>query len=157
MLFYYTILLVELEDNNLKNSLKQLHIHGWNFDKLSQSKNRSLCEEDLKPLLNHKSQPSDTPFFKLMNEYLLRLINTAPILELVEIDVTSDEGQATASIDTDDESVAAKLIKQCDKDSSAQVILDFFNLQLMYLQHLLIDDWFFKLIYRLLQKCFALC
>jgi len=116
------ILILELEDNNLKNSLKQIHTHGWNFDKQSQSQNRNLCERDLIPLLDHKSQQSEVPYFKFVNDYLLRLINNAPILDLVTIDTaTSDESQQTISVDSGDNSVVAKLIKQSDRESSAQV------------------------------------
>jgi len=114
-----TILLLELEDNNLKNSLKQIHTHGWNFDKQSQSQNRNLCERDLIPLLDHKSQQSEIPYFKFVNDYLLQLINTAPILDLVATDTASDENHPT--VDAENDSVVAKLIKQSDRESSAQV------------------------------------
>ena len=50
-----------------------------------------------------------------MNEYLLQLINTVPILELVEIEATSGESQPKG------DSAVVKLIKQSDRDSSAQV------------------------------------
>jgi len=56
-----------------------------------------------------------------MNDYLLRLINTAPILDLVIIDTTSDESRSAIGVDTEDDFVVANLIKQCNRESSAQV------------------------------------
>ena len=108
---------LELEDRDLENSLKQIHTHGWHFDKQSQSQNRNLSKEDLIPLLDEQN---DTPYFKFINKKLLELIDTAPILELIEIDVET-ESQLTSNVNTEDSSIISKLIKQTDTDSSALV------------------------------------
>lgn len=102
---------------------------GWNFDKYSQSQNRCLSAEDLIPLLNLKCQPSDLPYFTIINNYLLRLVKTEPILELIEIDVKSstDEIRPTSFTGSDGKNlVVVELIKQTVVTNSPQVSCVFF-------------------------------
>ena len=123
LVLYICILLLELEDPDLKNSLEELNSHGWHSDKQSHHHHRCLKEDDLIPLLEYTSQDGGLPYFKFVNKYLLQLINTAPILELIEVNVEAPLSQIqNASVVGDgNDSLAAKLIKQADKDSSPQV------------------------------------
>ena len=113
---------LEFEDNTLKSSLEKLNTHGWNFDKQSLSHNNSLTEEQLVPLLEHTPQDSDTQNFKCVNKDLLKLISTAPILELIEIDVetVASEGQPII-INAEDGSVVANLLNKLIKESTPKV------------------------------------
>jgi len=113
------MLLPELENPVLRNSLEYLNIHGWHFDKQSQSHDGYLNEDDLIPLLTYASQDS-LPYFNSINEYLLRLVETAPILELIEVAPLSEMHQRRSIVDGED-SFLAKLIKQTEFESSPQV------------------------------------
>ena len=96
---------------------------GWNFDKQSQSQNRCLNADDLVPLLNLKSQPSDK-YFTCINNFLLQLIKTEPILDLVEVDVTTSAGKIrplTIPGRGDNGLIIVELINQAVANNSPQV------------------------------------
>jgi len=119
---YYGIVFLELEGSDLRNSLKQLNDEGWNFDKQSLNQNRCLSPEDLVPLLNLKSQQS-VPYFKVLNNYLKRIIKPEPILELVEVVVKSPTGetQLMSSTSSDNNLIVIELIDQAIASNLPQV------------------------------------
>ena len=113
----------ELEGSDLKKSLEILDDQGWNFDKQSQSQNRCLNADDLVPLLNLKSQQSDM-YFTFINNFLLQLIKTEPILDLVEVDVTTSAGEVrplTVPGSGDNSLIMVELINQAIANNSPQV------------------------------------
>jgi len=120
---FFCVIFLELEDSDLKKTLEQLDNQGWNFDKQSLSQNRCLSPKDLIPLLNLKSQQSDTSYFKFLNDYIVRLIKTEPILKLVEVDVKTPTGeiQMIPVTGSDNELIVVELINQAIISNSAQV------------------------------------
>ena len=118
---YDCVSYLEFEDNNLKSSLEKINTHGWHSDKQSLSHNSSLTEEQLVPLLEHTPQDSDTHNFEYINKELLKLINTTPILELIEIDVEAVAIDSQPIISIDDDSVVVKLVDKKIKECSSQV------------------------------------
>ena len=117
----FICIVTELEGNDLKKSLEELGNHGWHFDKQSQSQNRCLSPEDLVPLLKLKSKQSDKLYFMFINDYLLRLIDTEPILELIQLDVKSPSGENQSIINCESSLIIAELINQAITDNSPQV------------------------------------
>ena len=120
-LLIYICIVTELEGSDLKKSLEELDSHGWHFDKQSQSQNRCLSPEDLVPLLKLQSKQSDKLYFMFINDYLLRLIDTEPILELIQIDVKSPSSENQPIIDCENTLIIAELINQTITDNSPQV------------------------------------
>ena len=119
-----SVVFLELEGSDLKNSLEQLDNQGWNSEKQSQhSQNRCLSPEDLEPLLKLTSQQSDTLYFTFINDYLLRLIKTEPIMELIKVDIKNSAGeiQPMSVTGSDNGLIIVKMIDQAVANSSAQV------------------------------------
>ena len=119
--YYDCVLHLEFEDIILRSLLERLNTDGWYSDKHSLGHTNSLSEEQLIPLLDHTPEDSDTHNFEYINLELLRLIKTAHVLELIEIDVetVADDGQL--SIRTEHGSAIAKLVHKKVKESSPQV------------------------------------
>jgi len=104
--------------------LEKLSTHGWHFDKQSLSHNSSLTMEQLVPLLDHTPENSSKQNFESVNKNLFKLINNAPILDLIEIDIetVAIEGQPI-TITSEEGSIVANLLNTKIEESTPQVYL----------------------------------
>lgn len=112
-LIYNLCYFIEFEDADLKKSLREINDLGWHFDKQSPHLNRCLKEDDLVPLMDYTSKKGDNPYFKTVNKYLLELIKTEPILELIKVDIEEPHSHTQpASVESSEsESLVEKIIK----------------------------------------------
>jgi len=105
----------------LRSLLERINTDGWNSDKQSLNHTNSLTEEQLIPLLGHTPENSNTHNFEYINQKFLKLLNTAHVLELIEIDVETAADDSDLNISTEHVSVVAKLVHKRIKESSPQV------------------------------------
>lgn len=68
---------VELENSNLHTNLKQL--------KELSANEKHLTEEELIPLMELHQEDDTTPYFKYVNEQLLKITEGASVLELLDV------------------------------------------------------------------------
>jgi len=114
MLYDGVYIVPEFGNSVLKSKLEVLNNNGWHADKQSLlSQHSPLSEEELEPLLEQKQ------YFKTVNDNLLKLLRTAPILDLVEIDT---ETVAKDKQPNEDSSMVATLINKMIKESSSKVL-----------------------------------
>lgn len=84
-MFGLYIYYVELENSNLHANLKQLNTN-WHYDKELSANEKHLTEEELIPLMELHQEDATTPYFEYVNEQLLKITESASVLELVDVD-----------------------------------------------------------------------
>ena len=125
MTVYTWFICIELNDSDLHTTLQQFKAN-LHYDEDLNANENSLTEEKLIPLMKLPQANDSMPFFKSVNEQLLKIIESETILELLDVDSETREDVTTHdtrqfSSSNSESSTVSYLINSAIKNSSAQV------------------------------------
>ena len=122
---YISFIYIELKDSDLHTTLQQFNAN-LHHDKDLNTNEKSLTEEKLIPLMELPQANDSMPFFKHVNEKLLKIKERESILELLDVDAETKEDVATHdtrhfSSSNRESSVVSYWINDAIENPSAQV------------------------------------